>query len=73
MFGTMLIVNAVCFLPTIVLGVLSNLFELPRGAFTAVFICFLLITIANPLVQSCFRPDIKKCYKTAISCYSSRF
>ena len=53
-------------LPTIVLEFLSNLFEFPRGAFTAVFICFLLITIANPLVQSCFRPDVKNAIKCMI-------
>ena len=58
-FGILLIANAVCFFPSIVVGALATALTLPRQLYAATFVCFLFATVANPLIQSFFRPDIK--------------
>ena len=58
-FGAMLIVYVVCFLPSLVTGIITTIVILPDAVYAMDMICFQLITFASPLVQSYFRPEIK--------------
>ena len=59
-FGILLIANAVCFFPSVIVGALATALTLPLQLYAATYVCFMLATVANPLIQSFFRPDIKK-------------
>ena len=58
-FGSMLIVYTICFIPGILLLVLKLFIEVPVEGNAVGTICFLFITVANPIVQAYFRPEIK--------------
>jgi len=58
-FGTMILVYIVCLLPAIINAVITPIVYVPELFLTGL-VCFQLITIASPLVQSYFRPDIRK-------------
>ena len=59
-FGAMSLVYIVCFLPGIIMLVLFPFVRtVPKEYNVTCFICFLFVTIANPIVQSCFRPEVK--------------
>ena len=68
-FGTMIIVYIVCLLPAIGNALITPIVVVPELFLTGL-VCFQLITIASPLVQSYFRPDIKK---ALISLYKKIF
>ena len=62
-FGSLLVVNVVCFLPFILAGIAGfvvGFSNFPTGMYAAVLFLFLLNNVANPVVQSLFRPDIKE-------------
>ena len=69
-FGAMLIVYGVCFLPSVITGIITIFVILPGEVYAMDMICFQLITTGSPLVQSYFRPDVKDCltslYKRAL-------
>ena len=58
-FGSMLIVYGICFTPGTILIILIPFVESPTELFLTSYICILFITVANPIVQSYFRPEIK--------------
>ena len=59
-FGAMSLVYIVCFLPSVIMLVLfSFVVTVPQEYNVTCFVCFLFVTIANPIVQSCFRPEVK--------------
>ena len=59
-FGSMLLIYGICFIPGI-LYFLLHLFivDVPLWLNLFATICFLFITVANPVIQSYFRPEIK--------------
>ena len=58
-FGSMLIVYGICFTPGTIMIILIPFVESPTELFLTSYICILFITVANPVVQSYFRPEIK--------------
>ena len=59
-FGSMLFVYGICFTPAVFGIILASLLdEVPTLFFVTDYICFLFITVANPIVQAYFRPEIK--------------
>ena len=59
-FGAMSLVYIVCFLPSVIMLVLfSFVVIVPQEYNVTCFVCLLFVTIANPIVQSCFRPEVK--------------
>ena len=58
-FGSMLLVYGICFLPSIVSGGITTVVILPDPVYAVNLVTFQFITVASPLVQSYFRPDIK--------------
>ena len=59
MFGMLLLMNAICFGPVLIVAALAIGFEMPPQVYATVVVCALFITVSNPLVQSFFRQDIK--------------
>ena len=58
-FGSMLIVYIICFIPGFLYFILDLFIEIPVESGFGAGVCFLFITIANPIVQAYFRPEIK--------------
>ena len=77
-FGSLLAVNVICFLPFILAGIAGlvvGFSNFPTGMYAAVLYLFLLNNVANPVVQSLFRPDIKETFlklKKRISGHSNQ-
>ena len=61
-FGSMLVVYIICFLPGGIHLALIPIIDTPYGLFATSLASYHLITIANPLVQSYFRPEIKSVF-----------
>ena len=59
----MVILYIICLAPAFTVGILSQFIDLPEGMFVAMIICFIAITIVNPLVQSYSRIDVMRCIK----------
>ena len=59
-FGAMLLVYGLCFTPGIVAIFLVLFIEVPGELFVTSYICIMFIAVANPIVQSYFRPEFKK-------------
>ena len=62
-FGSMLLIYGICFVPG-VLYFLLHLFivDVPLWLNLFATICFIFITVANPVIQSYFRPEIKSVF-----------
>ena len=58
-FGSMLIVYIICFFPIIIYFILDMFIEVREEYGLVATVCFVFITIANPIVQAYFRPEIK--------------
>ena len=58
-FGSMLVVYGICFIPVLIAIILISVTEVPPVFSVTSQICLLFITVANPIVQSYFRPEIK--------------
>uniref|UniRef100_A0A1X7VT57 G-protein coupled receptors family 1 profile domain-containing protein n=1 Tax=Amphimedon queenslandica TaxID=400682 RepID=A0A1X7VT57_AMPQE len=58
-FGSMLLIYGICFVPGVIYFFLSLVIVLPLWFDIFATICFLFITVANPVIQSYFRPEIK--------------
>ena len=58
-FGSMLIVYIICFFSIIIYFVLDVFIEVPEEYGLVATVCFVFITVANPIVQAYFRPEIK--------------
>ena len=59
-FGAMSLVYIVCFLPSVImLAIFPFSVTVPQEYIVTCFVCFLFVAIANPIVQSCFRPEVK--------------
>ena len=71
-FGAMLAGYAVCLAPGFIVAVLSQIFELKLSAYATVLSLFTNVIIINPIIQSYFRPEIKKvltaCYAKCKRC-----
>ena len=59
-FGSMLLVYGICVLPRVVVSALEEYIDVSPKLSISSMICFLFITISSPIIQSCFRPEIKK-------------
>ena len=59
-FCAMLIGYVICFLPPVTVSFLSQFFDLQWKHYISALILFLMVNIVNPVIQSYFRPDIKK-------------
>ena len=70
-FGSMLIVYIVCFIPGFLYFSLELFFEVPVEGDIVTTLCFLFITIANPIVQAYFRPEIRRILLSRCPCLSS--
>ena len=66
-FGSMLLTYSICFLSIASTSLLSLITAMPDAVFFVNIIAFYFVTIATPLIQSYFRPDIKEqlllCYR----------
>ena len=58
-FGSMLLVYGICFVPAVLYLLLSSFINLPVWYTFTANICCIFITVANPIIQSYFRPEIK--------------
>ena len=58
-FGSMLIVYIICFIPSLLETSLQRFIELSAAGEKVSIVFFIFITIANPIVQAYFRPEIK--------------
>ena len=58
-FGSMLLIYGICFVPGVLYLFLSLFINLPLWFNIVATICFLFITVASPIIQSYFRPEIK--------------
>ena len=58
-FGSMLLIYGICVVPSFVLLSLQHFIDVPLELFISIVICFLFMTVANPIIQSYFRPEIK--------------
>ena len=75
-FGMLLLMSIFCFGPSFVVGGLSIFLNLPPQLFAIALVCGLFIIVANPLIQSFFRQDVKTAslalLKKAIKCKQSK-
>ena len=69
-FGSLLLVYILCFGPGLLNGIVSIFVYVKYLSITSVF-CFFCITVANPIVQSFFRPDVRDTVKYMFSKCSS--
>ena len=58
-FRSMPIVYIICFIPGILEIILQRFIEFTVASEKVSTVCFIFITIANPIVQAYFKPDIK--------------
>ena len=58
-FGSMLLIYGVCFVPGVLYFLLLLFIDVPLWYIIFAIICFLFITVASPVIQSYFRPEIK--------------
>ena len=59
-FGSMLIIYIICFIPGMIYFILYLFIEVVLVEVNIVAgVCFVFITVANPIVQAYFRPEIK--------------
>ena len=70
-FGSLLLVCALCFGPGLITAFLTLFVYLNIHAYVISIFCFFCITVANPLVQSFFRPDVRDTVKYMFSKCSS--
>ena len=69
-FGSLLLVYIFFFGPALLIGIVSFFVHLKYLSIVGIF-CFYSITVANPLVQSFFRPDVRDTVKYMFSKCSS--
>ena len=61
LFGTLLLFNAISWVPFLavsVVGVIIGLDSIPRPVYCSVFVLFLFSNVSNPIVQTYFRKDL---------------
>ena len=58
-FGSMLLIYGICFVPGVLYFLLLLFIDVPLWYIIFAIICFLFITVASPVIQSYFRPEIK--------------
>ena len=58
-FGSMLLIYGICFIPGVIYFLLHLFIDVPLWVNIVTIICFLFITVANPVIQSYFRPEIR--------------
>ncbi|XP_019857029.1 PREDICTED: rhodopsin, GQ-coupled-like [Amphimedon queenslandica] len=59
-FGAMLVAYGICYTPAIIVIFIGLFYDVKAATFTAVLIFSLTLIIINPIIQSIFRPDLKK-------------
>ncbi|XP_011402967.1 PREDICTED: somatostatin receptor type 2-like [Amphimedon queenslandica] len=57
-FGSMLLIYGICLVPAFIYSLLYLFIDVPIWFIIVGTICFLFITVANPVIQSYFRPEI---------------
>ena len=63
-FGALLLMNAICFVPSFILAAFSTFLYIPSEVYAAVTVSGLfVVTVGNPVVQVLFRQDIKSALK----------
>ena len=58
-FGSMLLIYGICVIPGFALRSLVEFIDVPRKLYISSRICLFFVTVANPIIQSYFRPEIK--------------
>ena len=69
-FGSMLLIYGICFVPSVLYFFFYLFIDVPLWFNIMANICFLFITVANPVIQSYFRPEIKS---VLVSCCPIHF
>ena len=69
-FGSMLLIYGICFVPGVIYFLFSLFIDVPLWFNAMGHVCFLFITVANPVIQSYFRPEIKS---VLVSCCPIHF
>ena len=57
-FGSMLLVYGICFIPTLFLSLFLAIIDAPDGLIISSVVLFFLAIVLSPVVQSYFRPEI---------------
>ena len=70
-FGSLLLACGLCFGPGVLTAIITIFTFIPYYAYVISVFCFYCVTIANPLVQSFFRPDVRDTVKYMFSKCSS--
>ena len=65
-FGSLLLACALCFGPALITAIVTIFTYVPFTSAISIF-CFFCITVANPLIQSFFRPDVRDTFKYMFS------
>uniref|UniRef100_A0A1X7UIT0 G-protein coupled receptors family 1 profile domain-containing protein n=1 Tax=Amphimedon queenslandica TaxID=400682 RepID=A0A1X7UIT0_AMPQE len=58
-FGSMLLIYGICVVPSLLLLAFQQFIDVPPELFICIRVGFFFITIASPIIQSYFRPEIK--------------
>ena len=58
-FGSMLLIYGICYVPGVLYFFFYLFIDVPVWFNTVSTLCFLFITVASPVIQSYFRPEIK--------------
>ena len=68
-FGSMLIVYIICFFPGFLRFFLLLFIEVPVEVYVVALVSFQFITVANPIIQAYFRPEINSvfCFHDVLS------
>ena len=61
-FGAMLLIYMICFFPSLLDFALQLFIDVPSEYTIVTLICVVFINVANPVVQSYFRPEIKRVF-----------
>ena len=69
-FGSILLIYGICFIPSVLNFLFLLFIDVPLWFSIMAIICFLFITVANPVIQSYFRPEIKS---VLVSCCPIHF
>ena len=71
-FGCMLLIYGICFVPGVLYFLLLLFIDVPIWFIILAIICFLFITIASPVIQSYFRPEIKSVLASCFFLYNCK-
>ena len=68
LFGILMFIHVVCYLPGIMAAVTVLFIDLPKEVYASSYVLFLCIMTLSPLGQSYFRGDVRKSIATMLPC-----